>query len=269
MNSCLYRCEVMHHRLFPKKNRFEYSIFMFCFDLDELDILHKKLWIFSRNRFNFFTFRDKDHLQFPLGEGYNSKTVKQNITGFLFSHDIKLEDGKILLVTNTSVLGYSFNPISFYLCFDAIGNPVCAVAEVCNTHGEMKLYLLDNSCLSVNTFQQKASKNFYVSPFISLSSAFDFVFKIPGEHLHMRVDDYEDNKRVLLTSLTGQKKQLTDLRLLWYALRFPLITVKIITLIYWQAFLLYLKKIPFQRKHVNVHLQQDAHRYKNLKPTHT
>ena len=85
MNSCLYRCEVMHHRLFPTEHKFRYNIFMFYIDLDELEMLGKTLLFFSNEHFNWFNFRKEDHLQFPLGRGHNDKTVKQNVQEYLLS----------------------------------------------------------------------------------------------------------------------------------------------------------------------------------------
>jgi DUF1365 family protein len=252
----------MHHRLFPKEHRFRYNVFMFYLDLDELEPLNKKLKLFSRNRFNWFNFRDKDHLRIPSEAGESSETAKQNILNYLRNFNIDLKGGKIMLLTNVATLGYSFNPISFYLCFDDHKNPVCSVAEVCNTHGEMKLYLLNQECFSNQIFRRFVPKLFYVSPFAGLESSFDFIFKIPTDTLHMRVDDYEDNHRFLLSSLTGSKKDLTDVNLFWYGVRFPLITLKIMTLIFWQAFVLYLKRIPFNAKNLNPHLQQDIYHYK-------
>jgi uncharacterized protein len=263
MNSCLYQCEVMHHRLFPRENRFGYRIFMFYVDLDELAILDKKLVWFSLNRFNWFNFRDKDHIQFPRGK-QNQKGTKQNILNFLRDQGIEWTVGKVMLLTHVSTLGYSFNPISFYLCFDPSGKPLCAVAEVCNTHGEMKLYVLDKNCLTENTFRLMTPKLFYVSPFANLESSFDFIFDIPGDSLHMRVDDYEDKKRFLLSSLTGTKKILSDSNLLWYGVTFPFLTLRVIGLIYWQALILYWKRVPFHRKSLNPHLQQDAYAYKKV-----
>jgi uncharacterized protein len=264
MNSCLYRCEVMHHRLVPKEHRFSYNVFMFYLDLDELGRLNRKLRLFSRNRFNWFNFRDKDHLRFPAeAEGATyGKNVKLNVLAYLKSFNIDLKGGRIMLLTNVATLGYSFNPISFYLCFDGQKNPVCAVAEVCNTHGEMKLYLLNRDSFSEGTFRRFVPKLFYVSPFARLESSFDFIFGVPDERLQMRVDDYEDNKRFLLSSLTGKRRKLTDANLFWYGIRFPLITLKIMTLIFWQAFILYVKRIPFKPKNFNPHLQQDMYHYK-------
>src|SRR5687768_4834371 len=103
----------MHNRLEPKKNRFHYSVFMFYLDLDEIDGLAKKLWLMSRNRFNAFNFREKDHLQLPKDAPDKSKNVKQHITDYLRSQNVELGNGKIMLLTNLCTFGYQFNPVSF------------------------------------------------------------------------------------------------------------------------------------------------------------
>jgi uncharacterized protein len=115
MNSCLYKAQIMHNRLEPKKHRFHYNVFMFYIDLDELDELPKKLLMVSRNRFNYFSFKDKEHLQLPIDKPDTSKNVKQHITDYLKQNGIEKVE-KIMLLTNFSVLGYNFNPVSFYFC---------------------------------------------------------------------------------------------------------------------------------------------------------
>lgn len=261
MNSCLYRCEVMHHRLFPTEHKFRYNVFMFYVDLDELEMLGRNLLFFSNEHFNWFNFRKQDHLQFPLGGGHNDKTVKQNIQEYLLSQGVTV-DGKIMLMTNVATLGYSFNPISFYLCFDKGGVPVCSVAEVCNTHGEMKLYVLDKGCFSDGTFSKLVSKYFYVSPFSDLEASFNFIFKVPSDNVTMRVDDHQEGKRFFMSSLTGRRKKLSDVNLILYGLRFPFITIKIMFSIYWQAFVLRLKRVPYHDKNFNLHLQKENFNYK-------
>lgn len=251
INSSLYECTVMHHRLQPIKNRFVYTIFMFSLDLDELDLLDKDLRLFSRNAWNLFSFRDSDHLQ------SGKTTVKENILEYLRRNDIDLNGGKIYLITNTRTFGYVFNPVSFYYCFDAEGNAVCAIPEVGNTFGEKKPYVLNKDDKSEQGFQKRITKYFYVSPFIELDTEFDFNLHIPNEKLHVTIDDYKDGKKFFLTSLTGKKKPLTDTQLLWYSVRFPLITLQVILLIHWQALKLYLKKLPYLNKTDNPHLQKE------------
>ena len=126
----------MHHRLSPKEHRFQYSIFMFYLNLNELETLDRRLRLFSVNRFNWFNFRFRDHLR---TNGEESPGLKQRVLSYLGERGIELQGGKIMLLTNVTTLGYTFNPISFYLCFDERGQPICSVAEVCNTYGEMKL----------------------------------------------------------------------------------------------------------------------------------
>ena len=239
--SCLYNCEVMHHRVSPVEHKFKYSVFMFYLDLGEIDDLRKKLRLFSRNRFNWFSFFDKDY---------------SDLHAFLRSKDIAA-NGRITLLTNVRTFGYVVNPISFYFCFDENDKPSCAVAEVTNTHRERKLYLLDKNCFDNDTFRLRTSKHFYVSPFSELDTEFEFIFRLPSAFMQMRVDDYREGKRILMSALTGTRKEITDKKLLWYGLRFPLVTVKIISLIYWQALRLRLKGLPFWRKNENKDLQRD------------
>jgi DUF1365 family protein len=254
----------MHHRLLPREHRFTYNIFMFYINLNDLDFLHKRHFLFSRNKFNWFNFRDSDHLQFALNDNATKASVKENIVQYLKSQNIPWQNGTIMLLTNVATLGYVFNPISIYFCFDEQNNPICCVAEVCNTHHEIKLYLLNNQSLENDTFSRAISKYFYVSPFSALDSSFNFIFKIPKNNLHVRVDDYQNGKRFLLSALTGKRKKLNDWNLLWYGLIFPLITLKIIFLIHWQAVILYFKGIPFHKKNINLHMQRDLYSTKKM-----
>jgi DUF1365 family protein len=241
----------MHHRLEPLKNRFVYRIFMFHLDLDELDSLHRALRLFSMNRFNVFALRDSDHMNFGKG------TIKENVLEYLRRNGIDLAGGRIELVTNVRMFGYVFNPVSFYYCYDAAGNPVCAVPEVGNTFGELKPYLLGAQDRTENGFRKKTLKYFYVSPFIELDTTFDFNLGLPGEKLHITIDDHQNGKKFFLSAVTGVRKELNDIRLLWYVFRFPFITLQVITLIHWQALKLYMRKLPFLRKTDNPELQKE------------
>jgi len=257
MNSALYRCSIMHNRLEPKRHTLHYNVFMFWLDLDEIDTIAKKFRLISRNKFNMFNFRDADHVQLPADKPDTSKNVKQQITDFLVSQNVKLNSPKIFLLTNLRTMGYQFNPVSFYFVYEN-EKPLCCVAEVGNTFGEMKLFLLNNETLQKNSFLYRTKKYFYVSPFIEHDVEFDFQLALPGDKLNLRIDDYKGDKRFFIATVTGEKKKLTRGRIWLYAIRFPFITLKVISLIHWNALLLWLKKIPYHKKAENANLQRDV-----------
>ncbi|MDQ3048976.1 MAG: DUF1365 domain-containing protein [Bacteroidota bacterium] len=252
----------MHHRLEPKQHRFHYNVFMFYIDLDEIDTLAKKLKLFSKNKFNFFSFRDNEHLQLPLEAPDKSKSTKEHILDFLKQNGVNEKVSRMMLLTNLNVLGYNFNPVSFYYCYDEQDQPLCVVAEIGNTFGEMKPFLLTRDNLTGSNFHLNTTKYFYVSPFIDHDTNFDFNLGIPGEKLNIRIDDFKEEKRFFISTLTGVQKPLTNSNLLLYGLRFPLITLKIISLIHWHALKLWLKKIPYRKKAENPELQKDVYRRK-------
>jgi uncharacterized protein len=235
---------------------------MFYADLDELDLLAEKFLLISRNRFNVFSFRDREHLQFPAENPDTGKKVKEQIVGYLEEKGVSYDGGRIMLLTNFNVLGYNFNPVSFYFVFDSQERPVCCIAEVQNTFREMKPYFMGREHFDGRKFSLNTTKYFYVSPFIDHDTQFDFQLSVPGEDLAIGIDDYKDGERFFISTLTGTRKKLTNLRLFGYALRFPLITLRIIFLIHWQALKLWRKKLPYHKKGDHGDLQRDVFRKK-------
>ncbi len=254
MNSCLYECSVMHHRFSPKVHHFEHRIFMFYLDLDELDTVAQQNILFSRNRRNIYSFRDDDHE--PAGQN----PLKERILNFLWQNGIYLgAGGSVRLLTLPRVFGYVFNPVSIYYCFNEAGKPVCSVAEVGNTFREMKLYLLGREQLGADdTFSKVVPKHFYVSPFSNLTLNFDFKLKIPGDDLNIQIDDRDEDKKILISTLAGKRVELTNRALFGFTLKYPLITLKVIFLIHYQALRLWLKRVPFYRKAQNFALQREV-----------
>lgn len=235
----------MHHRFAPAVHRFRYGIFMFALDLDEIDAVAARIPFFSRNGANVYEFRDRDHLALP---GLETAGVKANVVAWLAQQGVAFPaDGRIVLVTLPRVLGYVFNPVSFYYCYDAAGAPLCAIAEVGNTFGEMKPYLIADGA-ERGVFRRVTPKHFYVSPFFGLDVTFDFRLRVPGDRLDVRIDDHDGGERVLVTSLTGRRAPLTAARLAWCTLRHPLVTLKVIGLIHAHAMALWLKRVPWHRK---------------------
>ncbi|MDP9048317.1 MAG: DUF1365 domain-containing protein, partial [Bacteroidota bacterium] len=208
IHSCLYKAKVMHHRLAPKDHRFHYEIFMFYLNLDEIDGLSKKLKFMSCNRFNLFNFRDKDHLQLPREKPDASKNIRRHITDYLQLNGITIGSGRIMVLTNLCTLGYQFNPVSFYFCYDEMDRPLCSVVEVCNTFREMKPYFLGADTMLNGQFKLNTGKYFYVSPFIDMDTNFDFDLHIPGEKLQLKIDDYDkEGKRFFISTLSGTRRE--------------------------------------------------------------
>ncbi len=300
MNSCLYECHVMHARFAPRTHSFLYRIFLFAIDLDELESLHRKHAIFSLNRRNLYSFRDRDFL--PTGEPLHNSTAPspaqprsetQNLKSRVHAHaatrGIDLTGGRVILVTLPRVLGYLFNPVSFYFCYDRHGAPACAIAEVTNTFKEMKPYFLgpetrsqpaevrnqnptskappspalltpDLSSVTSASFRVRVPKNFYVSPYSDVDVAFDFTLRTPGDRLSIQIDDYVGENRMLTSTLTGPRRELTTARLAWFTLKYPALTLRIIALIHWQAFRLWLKRVPWFSKSARPEAQRDLYR---------
>lgn len=257
-DNALYECRVMHHRLTPKEHRFDYRVFYLWLDLDQLDALYGSLRFFSRNLWNVFSFYDRDHLN--LGE----PTVKANLLRWLTGQGVDASSiARIQFLTFPRVFGYIFNPVSFFFCFDEQGTTLCTVAQVTNTYREQKPYLLRDRDAD-GRFRLITPKHFYVSPFSALDLHFDFKLRVPDDKLDIHIDDREGDRPILLSALTGERKPLTDARLLWFVVKYPLLTLRVIFLIHWHAFLLWCKRIPVHRKAAQPELQRDV-----FKPHHS
>ncbi len=255
LTSSIYECSVMHHRLTPKVHRFAYNVFYLWLDLDELDHLSAQLKLLKRNKWSLFSFFDSDHLD--KGQG----TAKENVLQLLAEEGVDVAPiAKVFLLSFPRVLGYIFNPVCFYYCFDAQDRPLCAVAEVTNTYHEQKPYVLRDLDGGGEQWRLTTPKYFYVSPFFNLSLSFDFKLKIPAEHLEIHIDDRDGDSRVLLTTLTGKRRDLTDAGLLACAIKYPLLTLRVIFLIHWQAFKLWLKRLPVHSKAAQPELQRGVYR---------
>jgi DUF1365 family protein len=254
MNSCLYECSVTHHRFTPKVHHFQHGIFMFYLDLDEVEAVARKIFLFGCNRRNVYSFRDADHE--PAGEN----PLKYRIATYLRRNGIELGPcSRVMLLTLPRVLGYVFNPVSVYYCFDEKDQPVCAVAEVGNTFCELKLYLLHRDELADGTtFKKIVPKHFYVSPFSELDLSFDFRLKVPSQTLDIRINDLDGDQNVLSSTLAGRRSELSNRNLAWFTVKYPLVTLKVIFLIHWHAFRLWLKHAPFYYKADRVALQRDV-----------
>ncbi|TLD68307.1 DUF1365 domain-containing protein [Phragmitibacter flavus] len=256
--SAIYECKVSHHRLKPKQHRFSYQVFYLWLDLDEIPKLNNRLKFLSRNRWNLFGFYDQDHLDNGAGD------TKRCILKYLEDNEVDTSEvASIRLLTFPRVFGYIFNPVCFYYTFDKSGKPLHALAEVTNTFHEQKPFVLREHDAE-GRFRLMTPKHFYVSPFSPLDLCFDFKLKVPDEGLEIHIDDRDQGDRVLLTTLTGKRRPLTDGALLACAVKYPLLTLRVIFLIHWHALRLWMKKLPLHRKADHPEHQQGV-----LRPHHS
>lgn len=267
----------MHARFHPKAHRFTYRVFMLSLDLDELEALDQRHRLFSVDRGNLFSLRTKDFL--PLTEplhnantppseinqyGYrpeDTPTLKERVIRYLNTHGVEADETvRVELVTLPRMLGYRFNPVSFYYVRDAAGDLIASIVEVTNTFHEMKPYLLDAKSRDEKGFRRRVAKNFYVSPFSDVDVEFDFKLRPSADRLAVYIDDYEGERRNLATSITGKAHPLTDRALASYLFTYPLLTVRVIFLIHWHALRLWLKRIPWFAKKNRSDAQSNLYR---------
>lgn len=228
LRSSLYVGSVMHRRLAPRRHRLRYRAFWMLIDLDEAGEFDRSLSLFSRNRFNLFSFRDADH-----GDG-RCASLRDYVDGLLAGQGIDCRGGRIALLCMPRILGYVFNPLSIYFCHRADGSLAALLYEVRNTFGEMHSYLLP-VVGDAPTVHQHCAKEFYVSPFLDMDMTYDFRVAPPDERVSVVVAADDRRGAVLVASLSGERRVLTDRALAAIFLSLPLMTLKVMAAIHWEA----------------------------------
>ncbi len=244
--SCIYEGHVRHRRFEPVINRFRYRVFLMYLDLEELPTLFAGRWLWSADRVNLAYFRRRDHLgdpRVPLDTAVRALVAEK--TGIRPA-------GPIRLLTHLRYFGYCFNPASLYYCYDRSGEQVDAiVVQIHNTPwGEEHCYVLDeaqNEYPSARSKRFQFAKAFHVSPFMPMDLWYDWRFKEPGATLNVHFMNYQEEQKIFDATLTLARQELTPRNLTRILLSYPPMTLKVITMIHWQALRLWLKGAHFYR----------------------
>lgn len=238
----LYVGEVMHRRLRPVDHRLRYRVFMLLVDLDDLVELGRRLRLLSIGKFNLFGLDLRDY-----GDG-QAAGPRTHVDSLLSRAGLPT-GGPVRLLTMPRVLGYTFNPLNVYFCGHPDGGLQAILYEVNNTFGERHAYLLPvERPGSANTpIRQRIDKAMHVSPFLGMDHEYRFRIEPPGEHapaMSLRVDVHDAEGPLLLASFRGTRMQLTDRALLFRFLALPLMTLKVMAGIHWEALRLWAKGVP-------------------------
>jgi hypothetical protein len=232
--------QVMHKRLFPRVNQFVYGMYYYALPLSHLDNLPIK-----RNHFGAISFYDSDH---GACDGSDLDTWVRDL---LKTYDVHNVDGEIILVCMPRIFGYVFNPVSFWLCHDRGGNVRAVIYEVNNTFGERHSYICAHPEGQIITKDDviTGQKVFHVSPFMQREGNYEFRLALSDKKLAVYIDYFdEEGVKKLLTSFVGDMQPLTQSSARMAFWKYPLVTIKAITLIHWQAIKIIAKKIPYISK---------------------
>ncbi|MBL6749636.1 MAG: DUF1365 domain-containing protein [Nevskia sp.] len=240
--AALYTARVMHRRRVAPFYRFVYRLFYVLVDVDRVAEAAAGLRLFSHNRFNLAAFHDRDH-----GDG--SGALRAWAERVLAGGGIALDGGRIRLLALPRLLGFAFNPLSLWYCEHRDGGLRAVIAEVRNTFGEKHCYLLAAGGLPLqDSTPLEKDKCFHVSPFLDTAGRYRFVLSLPGERLRVAIHESRLGQPILDATLAAERRPLTDGALLRLAAAMPLMTLKVVAGIHWQALKLWLRGAKFHRK---------------------
>ncbi|MFD0916315.1 DUF1365 domain-containing protein [Pseudahrensia aquimaris] len=238
----LYRGEVVHKRLRPTEHKLSYSVFSLLVDVDRLEALAKTTRLFSLNRFNLFSLKERQH------GARDGSAVKDFAWGVVEKMGFGGRVTNIQMLFYPRILGFAFNPLTVYFCCDEDGAPVLMIYEVRNTFGEDLTYVLPAGEAHGIAYAHATAKQFYVSPFNNVEGEYTFHVTRPDDAVTVGVALRTQGKPLLRTHFKGNAEPLTDTALLRAFFAYPLMTLKIVAGIHWEALKLWRKGMSLQTR---------------------
>ncbi len=240
MQNGIYTGIVIHNRLSPRKHAFKYNITMFFLDVDNIADAFCAVPFVSTDKFNFMSFVRNNYM--PSNDG---ASIRHEIVKKIHEHGYSAEPCKIYILTHLGYLGYCYNPVSFYYCYDKDEKLMYFLAEVNNTPwNERYVYF---KCCDVNEadFKFDLDKKFHVSPFLPMDMVYKWNINTPNKIARVNMRCYESDTLKFTASFKLYKKQLTKMNCLKALLKNPVATQLLHYRIYWQALKLLIKRVPF------------------------
>lgn len=241
-DASLYVGEVMHRRTRPKAYEFRYRVFSLLLDIDRIGETARRCRWFSHNRLNIFSVRDRDH------GPRDGSALRPWIDARLREAGMAEAAASVRLLCMPRVLGYGFDPLSVWFCHDAEGRLRAVLYEVKNTFGDQHGYLLPVAADASFPVEHAFAKKFHVSPLIGMNAQYRIRIAPPADRLAVLIRESDAEGEFLVASQDGTRREMTDRALLRLFFSVPLMTMKVIAAIHWQAVRLMLRGVKFHRR---------------------
>ena len=266
MHSAIYRGAVDHHRYLPKAHAFRYRVSSWLVDLDELHALDQRRgwrWLFGYNRRALWSIYDADHGELQPeksrekpreSSGGKPITLREHVIQTCVANGQPIP-ARIALLSFPRFLGFTFNPLALFYCYDRHDQLFAVIHQVTNTFHQRHHYFIPvDSAAAANgdddetakAVLQHANKLLYVSPFMPDQGHYQFRLVPPAAEVGVTIDYFDNHRHLLTADLQGKRHSLTLKTLLAESIRTPLLPFKVVAAIHWQALKLWLKGIAIQ-----------------------